>query len=668
MTVGSGRSKGEVDRRREASELEPVVEDARALAEKLGLAPYPVNYWVVDYEDINQAVAYGGFQNRYPHWRWGMEYERQQKVNRYTPARIYELVVNDDPCHAYLQVTNDEAGQKAVVTHVEAHADFFRNNSWFQEFTGGFDAAATLARHGRAVENYARRSDVDREDVERWIDTVLSLEDNIDQYYGGYVPDEGATDTEVDDLRRHVDDLDLSEDVQDEIFTDEWLEEQEVEDEGRVVPVEPEKDLLGFLAEHGMAYDEDSGKAVEMEDWQREILRMLRREAYYFAPQKMTKVMNEGWAAYWESKMMAAEAFAGDDEFVDYADHQAKVLSSDGLNPYSLGKELWEYIENRENRREVVDKLLRVDGVTPEVFHDVVDLDHVLEQLAPRPPLDDIDSDCLEEATELPTELVDEEGLERARDGDVDVDRHPWKILSYRGLAERHYSLIQPENRGFLRAVSGDELEEVYRYVVDEDRYSVVEDAVEDVDRTVGWDEMRDARATHNDVTFIDSYLTEEFVTRQGYFAYERSEATGQYHVSSREFDDVKKKLMLHFTNFGKPTVKVHDSNYDNAGELLLVHHYNGVPLDLEEAEATLERVHLLWGHPVNLKTVTREVDESVMKMAKRRGVEPDTSEKGLMLRFDGEEHSSRELDEEEIVELVDSELDYDTRPDDWLD
>ncbi len=655
------------DVHREASELEEVVEEARALAEKLGLQPYPVKYWVVDYDDVNEAVALGGFQERYPHWRWGMEYERQSKVDRYTPARIYELVVNDDPCHAYLQVTNDAAVQKAVITHVEAHADSFRNNDWFQRFTGGFDAAATLARHASTIESYCRRGDVDREEVERWIDTVISLEDNIDQYSALEDPADSGSDSEAEELRRQVEEMELSDEVRDEVFTEEWLERQDVDDDLESVPATPEKDLLGFLAEHGMAYDEDSGRAVEMEDWQRDIIRMLRREAYYFAPQKMTKVMNEGWAAYWESTMMAAEAFAEDDEFLDYADHQAKVLSSDGLNPYSLGKELWEYVENQANRREVTTKLLRVEGATPDNLHDKVALDEVEEKLEPRHPLSSLSSETLDDLEELPDGLVDHGNLQRARQGDVDADRHPWKLLTYEGLAERHYSLTRLQNKGFLRDVTASELEDRYRYMADVDVYASAGEALEDVDRTAGWRAMKDVRATHNDVTFIDEYLTEEFVDRHGYFAYEHSEATGQYHVSSRGFEDVKKKLLLHFTNFGKPTVKVHGSNYDNAGELLLVHHYNGVPLDLEEAEATLERVHRLWGRAINLKTVTRNVEESVMKMAKRRGKEPDTAEKGLMLRYDGSEHTWRELDEEEYEELLDPGLDYDTRPEDWL-
>jgi stage V sporulation protein R len=651
----------ELEKRREADELRGVADEASELAERLGLEPYDVNYWVVDHDEINRAVAYGGFQTRYPHWRWGMNYDRQRKKDRFTQARIYELVVNDDPSHAYLQVSNELADQKAVITHVEAHADFFANNRWFQDLAGDFDAAATLARHAETVEGYMEDPEVNREEVEEWIDNVLCLEDNIDQH-GTY----GVTSGEADDVAESIEELDVSEEVKREIFDDEWLAEQREDGDGPRIPEEPQKDILAFLAEHGKGYDEETGKAVEYEDWQRDVIEILRREAYYFAPQKMTKVMNEGWSAFWESMMMGNERFAGDDEILTYADHQAKVLSGGGLNPYKLGKELWEYVENTTNRDEVVRRLLKIEGIRPANFHDDIDFGAVEESLRPAYPLDDIRDGTLDELRALDTK-VDHDSLEAARNGEIDVSRHPWKVLSYEGLAERNYSLIRPQNRGFVRSVSRDELEETYRYLFDVEVYADVKEALEDLDYAAGWDRMRDVRATHNDVTFIDEFLTEEFVEANDYFAYEHSHATGGYHVSSTDYEDVKMKLLLRFTNFGKPTIVVEDGNYDNAGELLLVHRYNGVVLNTEKAKRTLERVHALWGRPVNLKTVKKDIDDNVMKMARRRGKEPEPNEKPVVMRYDGDGFETRELDGDEAEGMTATSLDYDTRPDDWL-
>jgi stage V sporulation protein R len=379
----------------------------------------------------------------------------------------------------------------------------------------------------------------------------------------------------------------------------------------------------------------------------------------------MTKVMNEGWAAYWESKMMSGEAFAQPDEFVSYADHMAQVLGSPGLNPYKLGFELWQYVENRRNRREVIEHLLRVDGVTWRNFDETVDFDAVQERLEPDPELRDPASHLEEFDPEDPR--VDAENLERARAGELAVGKYPWKVLTYEGLAERHYSLVQPQNRGFLKRVTQEELERTARYLFDTRRYDAVEEAVADVDRRAGWDRMREIRESHNDVTFLDEFLTDEFVDENDYFTYEYTHTTRDFRVTSTDAEDVKKKLMLQFTNFGKPTISVVDGNFRNRNELLLAHHYNGVQLDMQQAKQTLERVFELWGRPVALKTVVKELDEHDVEVARRRDREPEPTEQGRLIRFDGKRFEEEDLDDEEIEDIAASDVDYDTKPDDWL-
>ncbi|MCU4971569.1 SpoVR family protein [Halobacteria archaeon AArc-m2/3/4] len=657
-----------------ATDLEEPVEEARALAQKLGLEPYPVNYWIVDYDEMNELIAYGGFQSRYPHWRWGMQYDRQQKQGQYSGGKAFEIVNNDNPAHAFLQESNTIADQKAVITHVEAHSDFFANNEWFGMFTSGrsdeqVDAAAMLERHARAIGEYMQDPDIDRAEVEKWVDHTLTLEDNIDQHQVFVRRREmGDTDEELDDdLAEKLDELGISDEVKGEVFTEEWLEKIEGEDGPVSFPEEPERDVLAFVREHGKQYDEEAGKAVEMAEWQRDVLDMMRAEAYYFAAQKMTKVMNEGWAAYWESMMMSDEAFAGADEFLNYADHMAKVLASPGLNPYSLGMELWEYLENTTNRREVLEHLLRVEGVSWRNLTEVVDFDEVLEHLEPPAAIDTITSETLDALEEVPGEWIDREALEAAHEGEVDVDQYPWKVLTYEGLARRHYSLVKRHNRGFLSQVSQNELERIGRYLFDDARYSSVEEALADVDFTAGWDRMYDVRESHNDVTFLDEFLTQEFITDNDYFTYEYSQASGQFHVSSDEAEDVKKKLLLQFTNFGKPTIAVYDGNYDNANELLLGHQYNGVMLDINKATETLKRIFELWGRPVNLLTIVKEVDDHDIEVARRRNREPELEERGKRLRYDGTEVTMEDVPWEAVEHLAADDVDYDTKPDDWL-
>ena len=654
-------------KQRIADSLAGPAEEANQLARKLGLDPFEVNYWIVDYDEMNELIAYGGFQRRYPHWRWGMNYDRQQKQRQFLGGKAFEIVNNDDPSNAFLQESNQLADQKAVITHVEAHADFFKNNEWFRMFAESPDAAAMLERHAGTIAEYMEDSEISREEVEAWIDHILCLEDNIDQYRpfsASLDPDDPPATTA--DIDEELNDLDLSEEVRREVFDEAWLDSITDDDDRLTVPAEPERDLLAFLATHGKAYDDESGRAIEYEEWQREILELLRKEAYYFAPQKMTKVLNEGWASYFESKMMADENFAAADEFISYADHMAQVLGSPGLNPYKLGFELWQYVENRRNRREVVEQLLRVEGVTWRNFGDTVDLDSVLERLEPDPivadPLGHLDS------LDPDDPRIDGDTLERLEAGeDLEIETYPWKLLTYEGMAERHYSLTKHANRGFLKRITQEELERTARYLFDTDRYESIEAAIDCVDRTAGWDRMFEIRESHNDVTFIDEFLTDEFVEENDYFTYEFTHTTGDFRATSTAAEDVKKKLMLQFTNFGKPTIAVHDGNFRNRNELLLAHHYNGVQLDIQQAKQTLERVFELWGRPVALKTIRKEFDEHDIEVARRRDREPEPTERGLLIRFDGESFEEETLSDSEIEGIRATDVDYDTKPDEWL-
>jgi stage V sporulation protein R len=486
-----------IEKQRIAEELEEPAREAGDLARKLGLEPFDVNYWVIDYDEMNELIAYGGFQHRYPHWRWGMAYDRQQKQRQFLGGKAFEIVNNDDPANAFLQESNAMADQKAVITHVEAHADFFANNEWFGLFTDGQrsddgsrrspNASAMLARHADVVEEYMNDPEIGRAAVEEWIDHVLCIEEAIDQHspYSPVADADDDFDVDVDDLPEQLEDLALTDEVREQVFDSDWLEAQ-TEDDGRAsFPAEPQADVLAFLARHGKQYDADAGQAVEMEALQRDVLEIVRREPYYFAPQRMTKVMNGGWAGFWESRMTAGEGFAGDDEFVLYSDHMSKVLGSGGLNPYSLGLEIWEYVENTENRREVIERLLRVEGITWRNFDESVDYEMVQDYLEPPEWLTDVPSHLDDLDPEDPR--VDSKGLAAARDGELDVEQYPWKVLTYEGLAQRHYSLVKPQYRGFVSRIGQEELERTARYKFDVSRYGNVEAALAAVNYSRRW-------------------------------------------------------------------------------------------------------------------------------------------------------------------------------------
>ena len=115
------------------AELQAAHTDIRELARRYGLDTFEIIFELVDYDEINEIASLGGFPTRYPHWRFGMEYDYLQKSYTYGLQKIYELVINTDPCYAYLQMGNEIVDQKLVMAHVYGHCDFFKNNMWFSK-------------------------------------------------------------------------------------------------------------------------------------------------------------------------------------------------------------------------------------------------------------------------------------------------------------------------------------------------------------------------------------------------------------------------------------------------------------------------------------------------------------------------------------------------------
>ena len=114
-----------------SDELKEWIVRIEKIAADQGLDFFPVIFEMVPYEDMNMLAAYQGFPVRYRHWRWGMEYERLSKSYEWGLHKIYELVINTNPCYAYLLESNSLLDQKLVAGHVYAHSDFFKNNYWF---------------------------------------------------------------------------------------------------------------------------------------------------------------------------------------------------------------------------------------------------------------------------------------------------------------------------------------------------------------------------------------------------------------------------------------------------------------------------------------------------------------------------------------------------------
>src|SRR6516164_7432183 len=318
-------------------DLRALKEEIEAHARSYGLDFYETIFEVLEGEDLNEIAAYGGFPTRYPHWSFGMSFEELKKGYDYGLSKIYEMVINNDPCYAYLMRCNHDVDQKLVMAHVYGHCDFFKNNAYFAHTSRKM--MDEMANHGMRIRRYAEKYGED--EVEAFLDRCMSIDDLIDVHSTAIRRREEVSrydfspeEAEDDDVRatrfkskEYMDDYINPRDV---LKAEEDERKKLKEQVARSFPERMEKDILLFLIEH-----------APLKGWQRDILSIVRDEAYYFSPQGQTKIMNEGWASYWHSTIMTQKALKPD-EVVDFADHHSGTMAMQRgrINPYKLGIEL----------------------------------------------------------------------------------------------------------------------------------------------------------------------------------------------------------------------------------------------------------------------------------------------------------------------------------------
>ncbi|MBK8231730.1 MAG: SpoVR family protein [Candidatus Eisenbacteria bacterium] len=473
-------------------ELANARDEIRGIAKQLGLDFFETVYEVVSGDEMNEVAAYGGFPVRYPHWRFGMEYERLHKSHAYGLSKIYELVINNNPCIAYLQESNEMVDQKLVMAHVYGHCDFFKNNIYFAHTNRRMVDA--MANHAAVVRRHMDR--IGQERVEAFVDLALSLENLIDPqrvFLDQRPPAPGPAEEEAEEPQ--VQRIRAKEYLESFVNPPEFIAQQkkklaEEKERRRRFPERPERDILLFLLYY-----------APLERWQQDIIEIVRNESYYFLPQMQTKVMNEGWASYWHSRIMT-EHVLEDSEVVDYADHCAGVFSMPPgqFNPYKVGLELWRDIERRWDRGQF--------------------------------------------------------GKEWEECDDYETRLH-WNTEANKGR-----------------------------------------------------EKLFEVRRLYNDVTFIDTFLTPDFCDRAQLFVYKWNERTRRLEISDREFRHIKEQLLFSLTNAGQPIIRVEDGNFDNRGELLLIHDFQGVELDVNYARDTLRNLALIWNRPCHIRTQLGEKEK----------------------------------------------------------
>jgi len=378
-----------------------------------------------------------------------------------------------------------------VMAHVYGHCDFFKNNQWFSQTNRKM--MDEMANHATRVRRYMDRFGKDV--VEDFIDVVLSLENLIDRHapYAKSKIDYEAQEIAKEEREppRKPGHLKVHRDYMESFINPpEYVKAQgeqaarESAADQRRYPEKPEKDVLKFLMEH-----------APLAAWQQDVISIIREEAYYFAPQGMTKIMNEGWASYWHSKLMT-EKIMNDSEIIDFADRHSGTMAMEptGFNPYKVGIELFRDIEKRWNK-----------GQFGKEWEECEDL----------------------------------------------YERKNWDKQVMKGR-----------------------------------------------------EKIFEVRRNYNDVTFVDEFLTEEFCIQNKMFVYKFNQRTGKYEVDTRDFPLIKKKFLFQLTNFGQPIINVIDANFNNRGELLLAHMFEGVEMQPDFMKETIKNLALVWGRPVNVATI----------------------------------------------------------------
>ncbi|PDW04169.1 SpoVR family protein [Candidatus Viridilinea mediisalina] len=893
------------------AQLEAARVNIEQIARDFGLDFYPIIYEVLDYRTLYETAAFGGFPTRYPHWRFGMDFDQLLKGHVWAGSTIYEMVVNTNPSYAYLLEGNEDVTQKMVMAHVTGHVDFFKNNMWFAHTNRKM--LDTMANHATRVQRIIDRIGYDV--VEDFIDTCLSLENLID-YHSPYIrrPEAQAHKPIIDDEEpATVEGLKVEREyMRDYINPPAYMEEQRkklAEDRARQrrFPEHPQKDILLFLMNY-----------APLERWQHTILEIVRDEAYYFAPQGMTKVINEGWACVKGGSLLyssqglveinsivaekaTSDVFDGEEnqkiyDWAVFPDHPTiairtrrglklegsvnhRLLLPDGawrrLDELCVGDRvcisggdhLWPQamvqLDWQPTRRTSIQAITDVLQATPEVVRrfchggqqtllfdtqlaplvaaydggmarfgpvngrrkpirvpSVVDgrlaallgylcsdghisevnrtiglstgelelaesfaglvrylfdlepdwrkdgnrwcisfssheVEDFLEHLgmktcgaariksvpdvilrSPEPVVASflralydsaglvgdtgvvllLDSERMSELVQL---LLLNFGILSSRSSQPD-GRWQLQITGYaaevfwmqigfglerKHAALRHYSEQHPWGngedwsdeivalehgratvydisvtashryaaQGFINhnsywhstimtqkvasaseiisfadlhsgvvATGGGRLNpyklglELLRDIEDrwnKGKFGKEYEECDDLATKRNWDrqlglgrqKIFEIRKLYNDVTFIDEFLTPEFVIENKLFTFRYNRDTDLYEIASREFREIKEKLLFRLTNFGQPFIYVEDGNYNNRGELYLRHRHEGVDLKLDYARETMRNIHKIWTRPVHLETV---IDE------RRR-----------LLGFDGSDFTERRID-----------------------
>lgn len=315
--------------------IERYHEVIRDTAARFGLDTYPNQLEVITAEQMMDAYASVGMPVNYRHWSYGKEFIATEKnYKRGAMGLAYEIVINSNPCISYLMEENTMPMQALVIAHAAyGHNSFFKGNYLFRMWTDASSIIDYLVYAKNYVAECEERHGLQA--VESLLDSCHALSNHgVDRYRRPSRKSLALELAERKDREHHAQ----------QQVNDLWrtlprrADKDGAAPETKRFPEEPQENILYFIEKN----------APLLEPWQREVVRIVRKVAQYFYPQRQTQVMNEGWATFWHHKLlntMYDDGWLTDGVMIEWLKSHTNVIHQpqvgergySGLNPYALG-------------------------------------------------------------------------------------------------------------------------------------------------------------------------------------------------------------------------------------------------------------------------------------------------------------------------------------------
>jgi stage V sporulation protein R len=286
------------------------------LVKEFGLDYYKQEFEIVNYEDMIGYESYIGMPSHYPHWSYGKSYERIKTLHKYNLSGLpYEMVINSNPCIAYLMKDNTLLLQILTIAHVYAHNDFFKNNRLFRLGTNAEYTVETFKNHANRIREYISDPSIGYTRVEKVLNAAHAVKLQTER---------------VVEFQNRVEKKELKTAIIDN--KNEFPNLQRYTQQHKDETNEIEEDILKFISQYG-----------RLMDWEKDILSIVREEARYFIPQIETKIMNEGWASFWHYKILNKLELPQNMHFEFLRKHNEVIRpSKSSINPYYIGFKIFE--------------------------------------------------------------------------------------------------------------------------------------------------------------------------------------------------------------------------------------------------------------------------------------------------------------------------------------